>query len=73
MGTAQDFFMQYLAAPVVLGFWAVGWLWKRQPFLRTKNIDVDTGLREFDWDEINAERSRLAALPAWRRILHHAF
>jgi amino acid transporter len=73
VGTAQDFFKQYLAAPVVLGFWAVGWLWKRQPFLRTKNIDVDTGLREFDWDEINAERSRLAALPAWRRIIHHAF
>ncbi|UKZ62552.1 uncharacterized protein TrAtP1_003796 [Trichoderma atroviride] len=73
VGTAEDFFKQYLAAPVVLGFWIVGWLWKRQPFLRTKNIDVDTGLREFDWDEINAERTRIAALPAWRRIIHHTF
>lgn len=73
MGTAKSFFMQFLAAPVVLGFWFIGWVWKREPFLRTKDIDVDTGLREFDWDDIRRQRAEIAALPAWRRILHLVF
>jgi amino acid transporter len=73
MGTAEGFFKQFLAAPVVLGFWIFAWVWKREPLLRTKNIDVDTGLREFDWDQIRADREALAALPAWRRLLDHFF
>jgi amino acid transporter len=73
LGTAQSFFEQYLAAPVVLFFWFIGWVWKREPFLRTKDIDIDTGLREFDWEEIRRERAELAALPAWRRILKSMF
>ncbi|KAL7806481.1 amino-acid permease inda1 [Trichoderma gracile] len=73
MGTAESFFKQFLAAPVVLAFWIIGWLWKREPFLRTKDIDVDTGLREIDWDEVRRHREEVAAMPAWRRLLHAMF
>ncbi|KAI9371010.1 amino acid permease/ SLC12A domain-containing protein [Aspergillus egyptiacus] len=70
---AEGFFKSYLALPVVLFFWAVGYIWKRQGWLRTSQIDVDTGRREHDWDYINAERAKYAALPKWRRMLSFAF
>ncbi|QLI70265.1 Amino-acid permease inda1 [Metarhizium brunneum] len=73
MATAETFFQQYLAAPVILFFWAVGYLWKREGWLRTSQIDVDTGRRELDWDDINAYRAKVAALPAWRRLIHKMF
>lgn len=69
VGTAQDFFEQYLALPVVLFFWAVGYLWKREGWLRTEQMDVDTGRREHDWDTINAYRAQKATWPAWRRAV----
>lgn len=70
LATAESFFKTYLAAPVILCFWAIGYLWKREGFLRISQIDVDTGRRELDWEEINAYRARVAAWPKWRRILH---
>ncbi|PBP20065.1 amino acid permease [Diplocarpon rosae] len=73
IGTAQDFFMSYLALPVVLLFWAIGYLWKRQGWLRTSQIDVDTGRREHNWEVIRAHRAKIAALPTWRRILDAVF
>ncbi|KAE8324910.1 amino acid permease-domain-containing protein [Aspergillus sergii] len=54
---AEGFFQTYLALPVVLFFW----------------IDVDSGRREIDWEPIHAERERLAAIPAWRRLLNIIF
>ncbi|PBP27594.1 amino-acid permease inda1 [Diplocarpon rosae] len=73
IGTAQDFFMSYLALPVVLLFWAIGYLWKRQGWLRTSQIDVDTGRREHNWEVIRAHRAKIAALPRWRRIVDAVF
>jgi amino acid transporter len=73
MGTAESFFKSYLALPVVILFWIVGFLWKRQGWLRTTNIDVDTGRREHDWDTINAYRERVKAMPKWRRAIHAVF
>ncbi|KAH9886340.1 amino acid permease/ SLC12A domain-containing protein [Xylariomycetidae sp. FL2044] len=70
---AEGFFKSYLALPVVLLFWAIGYLWKRTGWLRTSQIDVDTNRRELDWDEINAYRASLAAMPAWKRMLHVVF
>ena len=70
VGTAESFFKQYLAAPVVIAFWLIGYLWKREGWLRTSQMDVDTGRRELDWDEINAYRAKVAAWPAWRRALN---
>ncbi|KAG5926116.1 Amino-acid permease inda1 [Claviceps africana] len=73
VGTVQDFFKSYLAFPVVIFFWIVGYLWKGKGWLRTAEMDVDTGRRELDWEEINAFRAKVATWPAWRRILHHVF
>lgn len=70
---AAGFFQSYLAAPVVLAFWLGGFLWKREGWLRTADIDVDAGRRELDWAEINRYRAEVAAMPAWRRIVHTVF
>ncbi|KAH6639945.1 amino-acid permease inda1 [Truncatella angustata] len=69
----EAFFQSYLAMPVVLVFWLIGYLWKREGWLRTEQMDVDTGRRELDWEEINAFRAELAAQPAWKRIYHTLF
>ncbi|KAI1770535.1 amino-acid permease inda1 [Hypoxylon cercidicola] len=73
LNDAAGFFMSYLALPVVILFWVIGYAWKRTGWLRTSQIDVDTGRREVDWEEINAYRAHLASLPAWRRILNIVF
>ncbi|KAI0444029.1 amino acid permease/ SLC12A domain-containing protein [Xylaria telfairii] len=73
LGDAEGFFNSYLALPVVLVFAAGGLAWNRKGWLRTKDMDIDTGRREHNWDEINAYRQQLAALPAWRRLLHAMF
>ncbi|PTU24119.1 hypothetical protein P175DRAFT_020638 [Aspergillus ochraceoroseus IBT 24754] len=70
LNDAKGFFETYLALPVVLFFWAIGYLWKREGWLRTHQIDVDSGRRDVDWEFIHAERARVAALPAWRRVLN---
>ncbi|KAG7127930.1 Amino-acid permease inda1 like protein [Verticillium longisporum] len=72
-GTAEDFFMSCLAIPVVLVFWACGYFWKRTGWLTIDQIDLDAGLREHNWEEINAHRARVAAMPAWRRGLTRVF
>ncbi|KAI0099157.1 amino acid permease/ SLC12A domain-containing protein [Nemania sp. FL0031] len=73
LGDAESFFNSYLALPVVLAFWAAGFAWKRQGWLRTSEMDVDSGRREHNWDEINAYRQHLATMPAWRRIFNTLF
>jgi amino acid transporter len=73
VGTAEDFFKSYLALFVVGAFWVCGYFWKREGWLRTAQMDVDTGRRELDWDLINKEREEMAAKPAWRRFLARVF
>ncbi|KAF2267499.1 amino-acid permease inda1 [Lojkania enalia] len=73
VGTAEDFFKSYLALPVVILFWVAGFAWKRQGWLRTSQIDVDSGRRELDWEYINAQREQIKQWPAWRRIVHRLF
>lgn len=69
----EVFFMNWLAVPVIIFFWIIGFAWKRTGWLKLSQIDVDTGRREHDWDEINAYKAKVAAWPAWRRILHILF
>ncbi|KAI0019854.1 amino acid permease/ SLC12A domain-containing protein [Xylariomycetidae sp. FL0641] len=71
--TAGGFFQQYLALPVVIVFWFIGFFWKRQGWLRTHQIDVVTGRRELDYDEIRAYRAQVAAYPLWKRLLKIMF
>jgi amino acid transporter len=44
---AQNFFVQCLALPVVLVFWAGHKLWYRTSVVRVEEMDIDTGRREF--------------------------
>ncbi|KAF1929578.1 amino-acid permease inda1 [Didymella exigua CBS 183.55] len=73
VGTAEDFFSSYLALFVVAVFWAGGYFWKRTGWLRTAQMDVDTGRRELDWDLINREREEIKTWPAWKRLAHRIF
>ncbi|KAK0704873.1 amino acid permease/ SLC12A domain-containing protein [Lasiosphaeris hirsuta] len=73
LNTAEGFFKSYLALPVVIAFWIGGFIWKRAGWLNVSQIDVDSGRRELPWDEINEYRTRLAAMPAWKRIVHTVF
>jgi amino acid permease len=73
IGTAEDFFKQYLALPVVIVFWICGYFWKRTGWLRTSQIDVDTGRREVNWQLINATRAEIASYPAWKRLGYFLF
>jgi yeast amino acid transporter len=73
LASVEDFFKAYLALPVVLIFWFSGFAWKRTGWLRTSQMDVDTGRRELDWEEINAYRESIKAMPIWRRMIHHMF
>ncbi|KAL2265320.1 hypothetical protein VTJ83DRAFT_6420 [Remersonia thermophila] len=69
----EGFFKSYMALPVVIIFWIGGFLWKRTGWLRTDQIDLDTGRRELDWDVINADRAKLAAMPTWKRWMYTFF
>lgn len=51
----------------------MGFAWKRTGWLPLEQIDVDTGRRELDWEEIRAYREQVKALPTWRRVLHRIF
>ncbi|KAM0542107.1 hypothetical protein ACHAPJ_012932 [Fusarium lateritium] len=70
MGTAEGFFTQYLGLPIVLAFWAAGYIWKRTAWISIEKIDVDTGRREHDWEAINAWRAELATFPLWKRTMY---
>jgi amino acid transporter len=73
VGTAEDFFKSYLALPVVILFWICGYFWKGKGWLRTSQIDVDTGRREVNWDLINATKAEIAGYPAWKRLYYFLF
>lgn len=70
---AEGFFKAYLAAPVVLFFWLIGYFWKRKGWLRTSQIDVDMGRRKIDWEAHRAvqEKRKNASLPM--RIVYFMF
>ncbi|KAK6462653.1 general amino acid permease [Scheffersomyces coipomensis] len=69
-----DFFMAYLGAPVVMVFWLIHKLWKREWkfIIRAKDIDIDTGRRELNLDllkqEIAEEKAYIASKPFYYRL-----
>ena len=63
----------HVAVFVVAAFWIAGYFWKREGWLRTAQMDVDTGRRELDWDLINRERAEIATWPAWKRFFNRIF
>merc|ERR1712072_1194686 len=71
--SAYDFFLSYLALFVVILFYIVGLIWKRQTWLRTADIDVDTGRREIDWEAYEQLKMEKQNWPAWKRVYHFLF
>jgi yeast amino acid transporter len=71
--SAYDFFLSYLALPVVLFFYAIGYAWKREGWKKLSEIDVDSGRREPDYDALQKLRAKKAAWPWWRRALDKVF
>ncbi|KIW57977.1 hypothetical protein PV05_02530 [Exophiala xenobiotica] len=70
---AEGFFKSYLALPVVMFFWACGYLWKREGWLRLDQVDLDSGRREIDWEAHHkeVEKRRNASLPM--RVFYFMF
>jgi yeast amino acid transporter len=54
-------------------FWVCGYAWKRTGWLKTSQIDVDTGRRTVNWDAINETKATIAAYPAWKRVAYYMF
>lgn len=64
----ENFFSVYLAAPVVLAFYIPYKLWFKTPFLRAKDMDLQTGRRDLDIQYlIEQERAEQAEWPAWKK------
>ena len=54
-------------------FWAVGYLWKREGWLKLSQIDVDSGRREIDWEQHHREAEKRRNAPFIRRVLYALF
>ncbi|PNS17827.1 Cationic amino acid transporter 1 [Sphaceloma murrayae] len=69
-GQAESFFSGgYLAAVVVLAFYIPYKLWYRTPFVRSHNMDLVSGRREMNIDQlISEEKAEQATWPRWKRI-----
>lgn len=67
-GQANNFFLNYLAAPIVIIFYLGYKIWFKTPFMRCKDMDLQTGVRELNLPELLAEeRAEMAAWPRWKK------
>jgi yeast amino acid transporter len=66
---AQTFFLNFLAAPVVIACYVPYKIYFKTPFMRVDNIDLVTGRREMDTRAlIEQDRAEQAQWPAWKRV-----
>lgn len=64
----KNFFEVYLAAPIVIAMYIGFKLWKKTTIRRVKDIDVVSGRRELDLEQILAdERAERASWPWWKK------
>lgn len=70
---ADNFFLNYLAAPIVILFYLGYKFWFRTPFMRCKDMDLQTGIRmQLHLPELLAEeRAEQAAWPRWKKAYKH--
>ena len=72
---ANSFFEVYLSFPIVLGCYVGHKIYKKnwKLFIRAKDMDIDTGRRETDFDQLKAEiaqeRAEYSALPLYKRFI----
>ncbi|KAF8900731.1 APC amino acid permease [Gymnopilus junonius] len=71
---AQGFFQAYLALPIMILFYIVGYLWKRTRPLRAHEIDLDTGRKSWlTVEEMREYRAERARAPFYIRIYRMLF
>ncbi|GAB7353415.1 hypothetical protein MBLNU459_g3887t1 [Dothideomycetes sp. NU459] len=70
---AEAFFKSYLALPVVIFFYACGWIWKREGWHALKDIDVDSGRREVDFEAHEKMREEMKTWSVWKRVWNQLF
>ncbi|KAL8730448.1 MAG: hypothetical protein Q9166_004086 [cf. Caloplaca sp. 2 TL-2023] len=64
----QNFFQAYLAVPVVLLCYIVYKVTYRTPFMRCKEMDLSTGVRELNLGELKAEEEyERSTWPKWKK------
>lgn len=69
MENVSNFFEAYLAVPMVLAFYIPYKIYSKAPFMRCKDMDLHTGMRELNLAELLAdEREEQAAWPRWKKI-----
>lgn len=66
---AESFFLDYLAAPVILIFYVGYKLWTGVSFMRIKDMDLQTGMREINLPQLMAEeKAERDAWPKWKKF-----
>ncbi|KIY66417.1 amino-acid permease inda1 [Cylindrobasidium torrendii FP15055 ss-10] len=71
---ADSFFSSYLAVPVMMAFYAVGFIWKRKLPQRASEIDLDSGRKSWlTADEMNAWRLERSLAPRHIRVYRMLF
>ena len=64
----KNFFQAYLAVPVVLIFYISYKIYFKTPFMKSKDMDLQTGQRELNLQELLAEEEvEKAAWPRWKK------
>lgn len=68
-GQAKNFFLAYLAVPIVLLFYVVYKIYYKTSIMRSENMDLQTGVREINLRELlAAEREERASWPMWKKV-----
>ncbi|KAF8463271.1 amino acid permease/ SLC12A domain-containing protein [Kalaharituber pfeilii] len=66
---ANEFFSAYLAVPVVISFYIPYKILKKTKIVRAKDMDLVTGRREFNLEQLLAEERReQAEWPIWKKM-----
>lgn len=65
----RSFFIAYLAAPIIIVFYVGYKFWYRTSVLRSRDMDLKTGMRGLDLPALMGEElAEKAAWPKWKRI-----
>lgn len=66
---AKNFFLKFIGAPIILIFYLVHKAFYRTSYVRTRDMDVDTGRRDWNLPILVAqERQERHAWPAWKKF-----
>jgi yeast amino acid transporter len=69
---AENFFLQYMAAPIVILFYLAHRLYFRTSIVRIENMDIDTGRRDFNLPILLAQESEeRRSWPKWKKVYRY--